>query len=327
MRRGITLLEVLISMYVLLIGLLGVAGLMVAGKSELSASFKLDNATTIVRACGADLKNRGFMRPGEPGAVSNWKNATGDDVWNPDIDQALPFTINGSQVALPSVVFDPIGIGRGYGSTFPYGATGLSLYRISPSRYCDGSTSSGRQVADTIFRASDDLILVPSTTGRDNPPTQQLLGGLSRASLGNYSWLATVCPDEAAIQSDDVAFIVTVAVIYKRDTSTPGAGESECAVTFPPSSDGGEITLTNPPKAVRPGDWLMLAGRKNHPGPPPVTTTRFTWRKVIGATFIEGGIQNVSLGGDQWDTTAATTAWLVDNVVNTQSVKIWLTMP
>jgi hypothetical protein len=308
-RRGITLLEVLISMFILLIGLLGVGAMIPAARHEILAGVKTDYATTISRAMVREMKVRSYLRPGEFNAASNWLNATGGDVWNPDIDDEKPFTVNGTQTDSIAFVIDPLGIARGYGATFPYGASGLSLYRIHPNR---GTLT--EPLADPIFRCSDDLITEPAT-GRDMPPTQRMMGGNSRrASVGNYSWLATITPDPAGT-SIKMPMIVTVVVFYKRDLSTAGAGESSCNVTFPGGSIGSEITLDNPAKAVRPGDWLMLCGVKGGA----VSTTHFRWIKVVGAATVNAGTQDVTLAGE-WDTTIPTTAWLFENVIATATL-------
>ena len=62
-RSGITLLEVLISMGVLLIGLMGVGAMIPAGRYEIMQGVKTDYATTVGRAAFRDLKARGYLNP------------------------------------------------------------------------------------------------------------------------------------------------------------------------------------------------------------------------------------------------------------------------
>ncbi len=69
--RGITLTEVLISMFVLMIGLLGVAAMIPAGRHEILEGSKIDNATAVGRAAFRDLKIRGYLNP------ANWRLADG----------------------------------------------------------------------------------------------------------------------------------------------------------------------------------------------------------------------------------------------------------
>lgn len=62
-RLGITLIEVLISIGVMTIGLLGMAALVPLGRLELAEGERLDNISTIGRAAFRDLSIRGYLRP------------------------------------------------------------------------------------------------------------------------------------------------------------------------------------------------------------------------------------------------------------------------
>ena len=62
-RRGISLLEVLISMFVLAVGLMGVAALIPAGQHEIVEAAKLDNAAMLGRAAFRDMQVRGYLNP------------------------------------------------------------------------------------------------------------------------------------------------------------------------------------------------------------------------------------------------------------------------
>ena len=62
-RWGVTLLEVLVSMGVMSVGLLGVAALIPLGRMELTEATKLDNAATICRWAFRDLTVHGYLQP------------------------------------------------------------------------------------------------------------------------------------------------------------------------------------------------------------------------------------------------------------------------
>ena len=61
--RGVTLLEVLISMFVALIGLSGLAALFWLGGIEMSEGVKLDRAVSVARSAQRSLKIYGMLRP------------------------------------------------------------------------------------------------------------------------------------------------------------------------------------------------------------------------------------------------------------------------
>ncbi len=117
-RRGITLMEVLISMGVLTVGLLSIAALIPAGRIELLQAVKLDYASMVGRGAFRDLKIRGYLMPGTT-TVSYWSDANATSVWNFGPFTALAQTT--SVVPLP-VAIDPLGCAAGYSNTFPYGA-------------------------------------------------------------------------------------------------------------------------------------------------------------------------------------------------------------
>lgn len=62
-RRGISLLEVLISMFVLLFGLMGVAAIFPVGNHYAGRGEQFDRGSALAQAAFADLKARGMLRP------------------------------------------------------------------------------------------------------------------------------------------------------------------------------------------------------------------------------------------------------------------------
>jgi hypothetical protein len=63
LRRGISLLEVLISMFVLLFGLMGVAAVFPVGNHYAAKGEQADRGTALAQAAMADLKTRGILSP------------------------------------------------------------------------------------------------------------------------------------------------------------------------------------------------------------------------------------------------------------------------
>ncbi|BBO32189.1 type IV pilus modification PilV family protein [Lacipirellula parvula] len=62
-RRGISLLEVLISMFVLLFGLMGVAAVFPVGNHYAGKGEQFDRGSALAEAAMADLKARGYLKP------------------------------------------------------------------------------------------------------------------------------------------------------------------------------------------------------------------------------------------------------------------------
>jgi hypothetical protein len=86
-RRGVTLLEVLVAIGVMVVGLLGMLALIPLGRMELVEAEKLDNSSTIGRWAFRDITVRGYLQP------ENWVNpVTGGSVFGPAEDPAAGYS-------------------------------------------------------------------------------------------------------------------------------------------------------------------------------------------------------------------------------------------
>jgi hypothetical protein len=315
-------------MFVLLIGLLGVGAMIPAGRSEIMQGVKTDYATTVGRAAFRDLKARGYLNP------RYWvhNNAIAFTGVPPTFGFG-PFATTvapDSQQARAAVAIDPLGVTAptSFGIVFPNnsGAVApmarINLLQVPPPAF----VPMPKEVADGIFRCSDDLVTAPGV-GRDAPPTQQPIpfgatgaGILSRSSEGNYSWLATVVTDpHSSAMSSKV--IVSVAVFYKRDLGPGGDKESSARVNSIVDTEY-QIDLSPPvtplfAEGLRPGQWIMLAGTV---GTGPDRERHFGWYRVVGAAKVHtlGGAptQEITLAGRDWIPIAANTnVWLFERVI------------
>ncbi len=363
LRAGVTLLEVLISMGLLLLGLLGVGAMLAGGRFEVLQGAKSDQATMVGRAAFHDLKVRGYLNP------LHWYDAP--NVYQPGLQTGIYFPapqlpLVASQT-FGGVAIDPLAIAAASEPSsaiqaFPAIArttiAGPLLPRISP---WNTNTASNPQaaltaLADGVFRFSDDLLLANylRSTSDDSPPAQQMfppvgnsppLGGYSkRASDGNYSWIATVVGDPFT-QVLGMKCIVDVAVFYRRDMSTVTVGsnvfpvcEALANVTFPLGGGvgGGEAQLSgvgtpsNDPgqkftAGVRPGQWLMIVGQTIP------QTWYYRWYRVVAADMNIGGTQNVTLAGPDWPTAimlpGKSYAWMFEGIVAVYEKNMRLEIP
>ena len=300
MKRGISLMEVLISMFILAVGLLGVAALIPAGRHEIVEATKLETSAMVGRNAVRDMQVRGYLNP------ANWRDAvsgTGTFGYRESLAPKC-FTYTNPASVDPvdyseqlAVVVDPMGLTAptSFTTAFPYGYTSTTppaLRRIIP--FQPSSAAAAFACFDTVFRSSVDLN-TKGNANKDLPPTQEFFRdppgptgtAMRRQSLGNYSWLATITsePSRPAVSGQ---VNVAVAVFFKRDLSAAGAGERTATVHAfalePPATlgdpapgnaairktrmpSGGEIEITNlslgtdgKPKGMKPGQWLMLAG-------------------------------------------------------------------
>jgi hypothetical protein len=288
-RSGVSLMEVLISIFILSIGLLGVASLIPIGKLALIETNKSDRTG----ACG-----RAGLREVKIQRMLDYRN------WSPA--PATPDAAGSAKIG--SFAIDPLGPG----STSPLGGTnGISRCSLV-----------GANAAD-IFRWKDDLVFKYS---RDKTIGPQLLpGGLTYE--GSYTWFATVTPATSELDiplSQKKLFNVSVVVCYKR---VPGVdGEKSSGVTFPGVTGtppiaytGGSVTLAAPVN-VKENDWVMLCCQR---GGVPFCQ----WYRVISAGRSSPtlpGSDLLTLLGPDWDTSLATTLVAIDSVSGVYSTVMQL---
>jgi Tfp pilus assembly protein PilV len=229
-HRGISLLEVLISMGILTVGLLSVLSLVPAGKSQAVKAVIYDRSSVMASNVAADLISRGLLR------TSAW--ATG-------------------KVAAPIAVFDPLysatnAIVAATGTTvywpplasavstaiavLPDAATTgtASTFTISGTTFSGvirGSGTAGRfqavqEACDILFRSEDDPLYTLDGVGPDDPPLPRWSGSVPgapaagrRAFEGLYSFLATVQTSATAAPFWDAATPATLTVVtfQRRD--------------------------------------------------------------------------------------------------------------
>lgn len=331
-RSGISLLEVLISMFIILVGLLGVAAMLPVGRLEIAAANQADRSGNVARAAFRELKVRRLLDP------RNWRSNTATNapaIYTPGV--VKPFNIAGTDyLQLPPVVLDPLGISppNGYtswGSTFP--VNGLPRLTIAGTSHA---------WADSVFRSQDDL-RIDTSPKSDLPPLQQWdrinpsdpsSTAARRQSAGDYSWLATIVPDPHLYGEDVVT--VSVAVFHKRNLF-----KDSNVNAVPPERDvgvanmiGTNLTLVCPPStpgttaeylAIRPGHWLLMKGYTLFAGEQKWTAR---WYRVVNSDDVNGSQRIVTLAGPDWPIPESNTVvTLIDNVINVVEKNVRLEIP
>jgi prepilin-type N-terminal cleavage/methylation domain-containing protein len=142
-RRGVTLLEVLISIGVMSIGLMGMVSLIPLGRLELAEAERMDNSASLGRAAFREVTVRGYLRPEmwvdpltgrtvcPPGGFTDIYSPTGGS------SSARQFGSSTGQIGPPyaPLVVDPLMIApRFYGETV--NATALNAQEIAHRTRC-----------------------------------------------------------------------------------------------------------------------------------------------------------------------------------------------
>ena len=294
-RSAITLMEVLISMFVLLFGLMGVAAIFPVGNYYVVEGEKYDQGSILAQNAFEELQARGMLRP------EAWLYSSDElgplQVIDPNTGQ---FSVAAADGPGHAFVIDPIGAPNSPEVHFPFAAheppvpnnnpwLPLIPGDVWPVRRLtlpipDPNNPGGYQpmttpVAEVIFRLRDDLAV--SLPERDDAPGIQRwnVDGagnlLTRQYQGNFSWLATIVPQtteallglQPAVRKGHL-YDVSVVVFYKRDT-TPSA-ESERLIQAEMLSNG-EIAIyatgsnaipivDSAVKEIKAGDWIAVMG-------------------------------------------------------------------
>lgn len=266
---GITLLEVLISMGILTIGLVSVAALVPAGRSQAVRAVIYDRSSTLAANAAADLINRGFLRTEEliPATAGTFLRPLliYDPVWAAPwgpIDCFVTLRDNASTVASSTtqLAVAPLGTGGGPG-------TG-----VAPA------------VADILFRSEDDPIYEVPSGDADAPPLPgwTTAGGSNgrRAFDGTYSYLATLQTGEfnPPFWLSGRQATLTIVAFHRRDPSTPPFSLApNSGVWVDPDPTNAPIQLPDGDTirdVIKPGSMVLWV---NHPTAP----TLSRWHRVL----------------------------------------------
>ena len=256
-RRGISLLEVLISMFVLSIGLLGVASLMPIGKFAVREATKANQSAAAARAALRQLKVRRMLRP------DRWLNyqglryepttMTNPGAWpDPDDPTAMSVTLSNPLDGGNSVCIDPMFIAANqliFTAPSPLDQLGVFLFKLDNDPDPTATLPAPRMtrltledlpapsppsalltVADRIFTWQADVVFSRPDDKTLRPEAMLLKDVTSGSAVrgqfaGEYSWIATITPavGEGSLLnlSDRRYYDVSVVVFFQRDLQAP----------------------------------------------------------------------------------------------------------
>lgn len=306
---GVTLMEVLISIFILAVGLLGVAALLPVGGSEVAAGVQADRAAAIGAAAMREIRVRNILQPVQldrtftpPRPVLMWLGNI-PSIWDPSV--------------IPYILMDPLGVAAAGASTFPASpASGTPTMPrftlgaapnavLGPVTLPDGtkiwlSSPLSAAGAREIFVSKDDVLFDIPSDRRQRARLmyrQRSTGALSsnpssydptnnppncRAEFeGNYSWMVMLGPPlRINIASSRGHIWCTVIVFHKRNTDLTQS-EIVVPVTSAAMTEvGGEIvvTLSDPKHAalLERDRWILLCATVSGAGV-------FQWHRIVAA--------------------------------------------
>lgn len=302
-RRGVTVLEVMFSIGIVAVGLLGV--LIIVPLAGL-------RSTQGVIADGADRMGRNAIRAFDVCQMrrqDNWAQLNSSTTYAAFIG-GEPFAIDPLYMAVNS---STTGIER-----FPYLGSGTPpsgvpyMKRISlcaypgatlpsPAPGMTGSRIMTASQAEAIFLGDDDLVFsLPQD--RTLPAVQKFdSAGLKRQWEGKFSWLATLVPKPGL--PDRYLYLLSIVVFHRRDPSADGE-RTVPAAPVPSTTtlgfNGGDVLLTSSVEddlKMKEGEWLMLTGIDS------TGRKHFRWYHIQSGDAGDSagtGERNLTLFGQDW---------------------------
>ena len=256
-RRGVSLMEVLISVFVLSMGLIGMAALLPLGRFAINETGKADRAGACGRAALREIKVRHMLDPAYP----TWPvyDSHGNQILFSST-YFLPwqtYDTSGNQMVFnnsngDSFIVDPMGMLKRYnngtgnfvslawiGQVFR-GAGGAHQQRPARVTYSN-MLPTGWAAAANPFAWQDDLtftnpedLKLPSTAAPG--PSMRPLSTVQGAIAGNYSWFFTVTPSAAevnlpATDYEPRHYSVSVVVCYGATSRSTAAAQTRRPAT------------------------------------------------------------------------------------------------
>ena len=323
-RRGVSLLEVLISMFVLTVGLLGLAAMIPVGRYAMTQTTIADRAGTCGRAAMHEVKVREMMQ------YPYWRLS--------DSTQWL----DGTDTSTTCFAIDPLGMAAHTltSNVGTFSVNGSSTAGPLLRRNLGLEDASGNIVAmtgiqaDSLFYWPDQLLfdntrddararrIVTGNGGSGITGPYPVLSGESHSFTGtivpqieaDFSWFLTVQPSPAEAtltMAEKRYYTVSVVTCFKRGFTTGSevfaaitagnfvGGIGGCMVTFdttnynPPGDDDETAALTTVDN-LRSGRWVALCyvNSGSH-------CVRFSWYRVAN-TGADDTVRRLTLEGPDW---------------------------
>jgi hypothetical protein len=316
--------EVLISIFIMAIGMVSIASLLPVGGIQVEKANVEEQKAMLGLNAEREFQIRGMAN------AANWAQ------YNSSNQKWVAYT--GAGAYLPPLAIDPLMVGAVVTANaqdsatienFPAYPTNLAgsypiMKRLTLAGACTPSSgffAPNKALSDAIFRAADDVV-ASQPDDRSSPGTGQLTydssnNPVKRDFEGNYTWVATLTPyypDQAAPVSGN-QFTLSIVIFYRRVLAKPTATSQQedyihCmtagSLTTEPTAGtvsygGGDMnfgdgTVATEQQATlaRPGNWVMLC-RTNGSNP-----AIFKWYRIVTASIDNSGNLGVTLAGPDW---------------------------
>ena len=306
--RGISLLEVLVSMFILLFGLVGVASLFPVGKYHMQQATQYDRSAAVGQRAFEEIRVRGLLRP---------------DRWN--LQNGARF-IDQPNWRTRAVFFDPLAVAPPANSSTVALSTAANtspLQRVTWRMAGGGNMS--LPTATQMFQSHDDLSLeLPASR---TTPAIQRISASEREHEGIYSWAFMAVP---ARNMGEGYYEVTAVVFRGR---RPGAEWASANTNVTSNAGGFRVRLagTNDQTSkIKMGEWLLISLQGQQSNRP----NYFHWYKVCSITLnnnagtaflqLQGIVRTTAFDASIWVTTFGSAVGVYQQIMKVDSDVDWL---
>ncbi len=297
--RGISLLEVLISIFVLSVGLLGIAAIIPVGRSQIVQTQIADRSSACAWAAQREIYVREMLRPTRWLGL-NPANPTGFQavIAGGMLPPAESFCIDPYYIALKQEQGTNLAGLHRFPYLLPYYGAPITMQRITLGLCSAPEFSAHRALFERIFVSQDDLIIeIPDdralrprqmfqcATGESVPfpkrvgdsSAAQWTLALSRQAQGEYSWMAALTPQACEAlhtPANQRTYELSIIVFRNRNLLAPqdDANQAKPSERLAVANlmGGPDVRLSiaavgslNPSEclAVRENEWLLLCGQ------------------------------------------------------------------
>ena len=314
--RGVSLIEVLVSTFVLSVGLMGLAVLLPVGRLTIMEAMKADRVGDCGRAALREIKARRMLDSGTWNAVGppNLQQSFLIDplgVTNPTGVSATPY---GVMVTVGTGTPTIVNNASTFGDTASSGST-MQVPRIS--LFPGITAAQATAMAQQVFTWRDDItVSMPEDMTPPLPLGRPYLGS-SASDLnvnynGDYTWFLTVTPSPGDYNlpgGQITHFSVSIVVCQKRDFTEqvilgiPATFSSTTGGFMDNGVGGGSIQLPQGSAlvGVKANDWVALCGQKSVLDPMATSTHLVNVCQWYRVAAISDDGTSLTLVGPDWD--------------------------
>jgi len=333
-RAAFSLLEVLIAMFILTVGMLGIAAVVVIGNASALRAMVADRVASVGRNALAEVRTREMLD------ATRWMHVDGTPVIaNRDVPLPAGEAFCIDPLYISAVVTQP-GVSLTDLARFPYDTNVLSMRRVSLNIASNPNQPQlvlgNRRLWERLFVAEDDLVYDAATLSRPRLifrtdtgatlPIPTVAGDTGAGnplypdSQGMYSWMVTVVPQVPRIPSGTQKYLVSAVVfrdrsfLWRDDPTAEVPGERVATANF---LGGGDLRLSIPASLVTDaaqaeeylkipeGQYILLAGRALVSSNPQEWQNVFLWYRVVAAGDVvnqnQSYFREITVAGPDWN--------------------------